>query len=53
VPQGATLFVDHRAIARTPVDLRLPAGKHNLGVKSPPYQDWIQEISVAAGEAFV
>jgi PEGA domain len=50
VPQGATLFVDHRMIARAPADLRLPAGKHTLELKSPAYQDWNQEVSVSAGE---
>jgi hypothetical protein len=50
VPQGAMLFVDHRAIAHAPVDLRMPAGKHTLELKSPAYQDWNQEVSVSAGE---
>ncbi len=50
VPQGAMLYVDHRAIARTPADLRLPAGKHILELKSPAFMDWKQEVSVAAEE---
>jgi len=49
VPQGATLFVDHRAIARAPADLHLPAGKHILELKSPAFLDWNQEVSVSAG----
>jgi hypothetical protein len=50
VPQGATVFVDHRPVALAPVDLRLPAGKHTIELKSPSYSDWSQEVSVSDGE---
>lgn len=50
VPQGAMLFVDHRAIARTPVDVRLPVGKHALELKLPSYLEWTQEVSAADGD---
>lgn len=50
IPKRATVLVDHRPVARTPVDLRVPAGKHTLALKSPAYLDWAQEISVSDGE---
>jgi hypothetical protein len=50
VPQGATLFVDRRAVARTPAELRLPPGKHILELKSPAFLDWSWQVSLSAGE---
>ncbi len=50
VPPGATLFVDHRAVAHAPAGLLLPAGKHILELKSPAFLDWNHEVSVSAGE---
>ncbi len=50
VPAGAVLYVDSRAVARTPADISLPAGKHLLELKSAAFLAWRQEVSVAAGE---
>lgn len=48
--EGATLFVDHRAIAPAPAFLVLPAGKHILELKSPGYMSWRRAVSVSAGD---
>lgn len=49
-PQGAMLFVDHQAIARTPAVVRLPVGKHTLELKLPRYLAWNQEVTATDGE---
>jgi Arc/MetJ family transcription regulator len=48
-PQGAMLFIDHQAIARTPLDVRLSIGKHTLELTLPRYLAWNQEVSATDG----
>jgi hypothetical protein len=48
--EGATLFVDNRAIAHTPAYLILPAGKHIVALKSPGFVDWMREVAASAGD---
>lgn len=48
-PQGAMLFIDRQAIARTPLDVRLAIGKHTLELKLPRYLSWNQEVSATDG----
>jgi hypothetical protein len=50
VPSKATVYVNNHAIAYTPVDVRLPAGKQVVEVQSPAFLPWKQELSIAGGE---
>jgi hypothetical protein len=47
---GADIFVDSMGRGKAPTSFRLEPGKHSVQVVLDGYQDWVQEISVGAGE---
>ncbi len=50
VPDKATVLIDGEAVAKTPVDLKIPEGKHVVELKEFESLDWKKEISVARDE---
>jgi hypothetical protein len=49
-PAKATIFVDGLAVAYTPADFTLAAGKHDIEVKHPVSIPWEKEVSVSRGD---
>ncbi len=49
VPEGASIIVNGEAAGRAPRLLTLDPGDYTLTVVSPSYEDWTQQVSVAAG----
>ena len=47
---GADIFVDSTGRGKAPTSFTLKPGKHSLQVVLDGYQDWVQEISMEAGE---
>jgi len=48
--EGAELFVDSTGRGKLPITLNLSPGKHTVQVVLDGYQDWVQEVSIKAGE---
>ncbi len=46
VPEKAVVAVDGEPVAYTPVDLKVPEGKHKIELTHPEYLPWDTEISV-------
>ncbi len=46
VPAKAAVAVDGIPVAYTPVDLKLPEGKHVISLTHADYLDWKMEISI-------
>jgi hypothetical protein len=46
VPEKAAVAVDGEPVAYTPVDLKVPEGKHKIELTHPDYLPWETEISV-------
>lgn len=49
-PTHATVYVDGSAVAYTPTDLTLTAGKHAIELKHPVSQDFEKEVTVNRGD---
>ncbi|MBI1982902.1 MAG: PEGA domain-containing protein [Acidobacteria bacterium] len=50
VPGKATVLIDGEPVARTPADLKIPAGKHIVELKEFDSLDWKEEIAVKPDE---
>lgn len=48
VPLGAELFVDGTLRGRTPAQVELPAGKHEVRLSAPRYFEWEAQVEVQA-----
>ncbi len=49
-PTKAIVYVDGLAVAYTPADLTLTAGKHDIEIKHPVSVPWEKEVMVSRGE---
>jgi hypothetical protein len=49
-PTHAMVYVDGSAVAYTPTDLTLTAGKHAIELKHPVSVDWEKEVTVNRGD---
>lgn len=50
-PAGASVFVDGRAVGKTPLLLEsVEAGEHSIRLEQEGYRRWISSVRVAAGE---
>jgi PEGA domain len=45
-PDGADIFVDSIGRGRTPLILKLPAGRHSVQLAIEGYRDWVQSVDV-------
>ena len=48
-PEGADIFVDSVGRGRTPIILKLPAGKHSIQLVLAAHKDWLQDVDLKAG----
>jgi hypothetical protein len=49
-PSDAAVFVDGRLVARTPAEVKVPPGKHQIEITRPDRQRWSEQSSVAKGQ---
>jgi PEGA domain-containing protein len=49
-PDKATILVDGAAVANTPADLKLLAGKHQIEIARAGFVNWKKEVTVARGD---
>jgi hypothetical protein len=49
-PDDAAIFVDGRLTARTPADIKVPAGKHVVRVTRPDRDPWNKQVTVSKGQ---
>ncbi len=49
-PDKATIYVDGSAVAYTPADLKLPAGKHQIEIARAGFLNWKKEVAVERGD---
>ena len=52
-PSAATVLVDGEVAGRTPAQLEILQGEHQIGLQLPGYRDWQQTLQVSAGVAQV
>jgi len=50
VPPGAGVKVDGQALGRTPIELELAAGSHEIEIRAERYKPWRERIEVRAGQ---
>lgn len=50
IPAGADVFWDHKFIGRSPLEMQVKSGKHNLQLMTGDYDIYSREISVDQGE---
>ena len=48
-PEGADVSVDGAFVGNAPAELKLPPGKHTVGVAAAGYKPWSRELTVLAG----
>ena len=49
--EGAQIFVDSTGQGKVPVKVMLKPGNHSVQVVVDGYEDWVQEVTINAGEA--
>ena len=49
-PDDAAVFVDGQLVARTPAEIKTPAGKHQVMVTRPDRDQWTKEVSIVKGK---
>jgi hypothetical protein len=49
-PSDAAVFVDGRLVARTPAEIRVAPGKHQIEIARPDRERWSEQASVAKGQ---
>ncbi len=49
-PDKATILVDGAAVAYSPADLKLPAGKHQIEIAHGGFANWKKEVTLAKGD---
>ncbi len=50
IPTGAAVKVDERPLGKTPIELELSAGAHDIEISSDRYKTWRGRVEVAAGQ---
>jgi len=45
-PNGAQVYVDGLLSGKTPLDMELPVGKHEVRLALPEYYDWKAQIEL-------
>ena len=50
VPEDATVYIDHEMVARTPADIKVPAGNHTVMVTRPSSTAWTRDVTVSKGQ---
>ncbi|MBM2812278.1 MAG: protein kinase [Chloroflexi bacterium] len=50
-PEGAAIIVDGEPAARTPRQLNLAPGEHNVVIAMPSFREWTRRISVIEGQS--
>lgn len=45
-PEGATVFIDQRAVGSTPVTIELPPGPHHIELRASGYRDQSRDIDL-------
>ena len=51
VPRGATIAVDGQPVGYSPLDLKLPEGKHQLELTRPDFEPWRMEVTASPQES--
>lgn len=49
-PNDAAVFVDGKLVERTPAEIKVPKGKHEIMVTRPDRDQWTKQVSVAKGQ---
>lgn len=49
-PGDATIYVDNQMVARTPAEVKLPEGMHDVKVSRPESTSWTHEVSITKGQ---
>ena len=49
-PSDAAVFVDGHLVARTPVEIKVPQGKHAIKITRPDRDEWFEQATVAKGQ---
>jgi PEGA domain len=49
-PDDAAVFVDGQLVARTPVEIKVPSGEHEIMVTRPDRDQWSKKIKIAKGQ---
>lgn len=49
-PDDGAVFVDGRLIARTPAEIKMPTGKHQIMVTRPDRDQWTLQVSIVKGQ---
>jgi hypothetical protein len=50
-PDDAAVFVDGHLVARTPTEIKIPAGHHSIMVTRPDRDQWTKHITVAKDQS--
>lgn len=51
VPRGATITVDGQPVGYSPLDLKLPEGKHQIELTRPDFEPWRMEVTASPQES--
>ena len=49
-PSGAQVFINGMYIGKSPIRMKIPAGKHEVRLTAPDYYDWEAQVKLKAGE---
>ena len=49
-PSDAAIYVDGRLVARTPAEVKLPPGKHQIEITRPDRERWLEQATVVKGQ---